>query len=147
MKLRGPWSGDEIERFLVETRVPLRLACNGASGHPLLASLWFVPLGGKIFCATPSRAHIVRRLEKDPRCAFEVAPETMPYRGVRGRARVALRPERGREILELLAQRYLGDTRSAFARWLLERPEPETALEIAPESFVSWDFGARMSRR
>ncbi len=46
MRLRGPWSTDEVERFLMETRVPLRLACNGSRGHPVLASLWFLPMEG-----------------------------------------------------------------------------------------------------
>jgi hypothetical protein len=144
MKRSGPWSAAEVERFLAETRVPLRLAVNGATGHPVLASLWFAPLGGRLWCATQREARIAALLARDPRCAFEVAPDQPPYRGVRGPASAALHPGRGAEILGLLIDRYLGDRTSDFARWLLSRSDDETAVALEPRALVSWDFRERM---
>ena len=51
MRQKGPWSTDQIHSFLRDVRIPIRIACNDAAGHPLLASLWFVPEGGKLWCA------------------------------------------------------------------------------------------------
>ncbi len=144
MECKGPWSRAQIDAFLAHTRVPLRLAVNGTRGHPVLASLWFIPLEDQIWCATPRSAKIVSLLERDPRCAFEVAPETIPYTGVRGRADASLVDVRGGEILSRLIDRYLGDSTSPFARWLLERAEAETAIALAPGRLVSWDFTERM---
>ena len=144
MTLKGPWSKNEIERFFQQERVPLRIACNGASGHPVIASLWFLPLDGTLWCATQRTASLVSLLRKDHRCAFEVARETAPYRGVRGRALAELREERGEEILRLLIDRYLEDPNSRLARWLLSRARHETAIAIEPLTLLSWDFRERM---
>jgi hypothetical protein len=144
MTRKGPWSKNEIERFFQRERVPLRLACNGASGHPVIASLWFLPLDDTLWCATQRTAAVVSRLRKDRRCAFEVARETAPYRGVRGQALAELRDERGEEILRLLIDRYLEDPTSQLARWLLSRARHETAIAIEPLTLLSWDFRERM---
>jgi hypothetical protein len=144
LRRSGPWSASETLRFLAETRVPLRLAVNGASGHPLLASLWFTAQDGRLWCATQRDSRIATLLARDPRCAFEVAPESPPYRGVRGQAVASLHDERGPEMLALLIERYLGDRTSELARWLLGRADGETAIALAPRSLVSWDYSERM---
>ena len=144
MRRTGPWSDEEVERYLSGARIPLRLACNGASGHPVLASLWFVPMEGRLWCATQRSASVVSHLASDPRCAFEVAGESPPYRGVRGQGLARLHDERGESILRTLVQRYLDDPGSEFARWLLARADRETAIEIEPRSLVTWDYRDRM---
>jgi nitroimidazol reductase NimA-like FMN-containing flavoprotein (pyridoxamine 5'-phosphate oxidase superfamily) len=116
MRRKGPWSKNETERFLEQTRVPLRLACNGASGHPVIASLWFLPRDDTLWCATQRTASVVSHLRRDPRCAFEVAPEAIPYRGLRGQGLAQLHEDRGEEILRLLIDRYLEDPNSRLAR-------------------------------
>jgi len=146
MHCKGPWSRDEIDRFLATTRIPVRLAVNGASGHPVLASLWYLHRGDTIWCATQRASSIASSLARDPRCAFEIAPESLPYHGVRGQARASLHDERGEEILRLLIERYLGDARSHLARWLLSRAHGETALALAPRTLLSWDYRERMAR-
>jgi len=141
---RGPWSEVEIDAFLADARVPIRLACNGASGHPVLASLWFLPFEARLWCATPRSARVAVHLSRDPRCAFEVAGESPPYRGVRGQGRAALDARRGAEILRRLIHRYLPDPHSSFAGWLLARADREVAIAIDPSSLVSWDYRDRM---
>ena len=144
MRRKGPWSTEQIGRFLREFRGPIRLACNGASGHPVLASLWFVPLDGKLWCATQRTARVVSHLIRDPRCAFEVSVESPPYRGVRGPGVATLHEDRGEEILRVLIDRYLEDSTSRLARFLLARVEQETAIAIEPQTLVSWDYRERM---
>ncbi len=78
MKQKGPWSTDQIQRFLGDIRIPVRIACNGASGHPVLI------------------------------------------------------------------ERYLGDTDSKLASFLLARAEQETVIGIEPQTLVSWDYRERM---
>jgi len=144
MHCKGPWSRVEIDRFLGAARIPLRLAVNGASGHPVLASLWYAQQGDTLWCATQRGASVAVALARDPRCAFEIAPEGLPYHGVRGQALASLHDERGEEILRLLIERYLGHTTSDFARWLLGRAGSETAIALAPRTLVSWDYRKRM---
>ncbi len=144
MKLTGPWSAQRIERFLSEARIPIRLACNGAAGHPVLLSLWFVALEGRLWCATQRTARVASLLRTDPRCAFEVSVEQPPYRGIRGPALATLHDERGEEILRKLIDRYLGSADSTLARFLLARVERETAIALAPRKIASWDYSERM---
>jgi hypothetical protein len=122
----------------------MRLACNGASGHPVIASLWFLPRGNVLWCATQQAASIVSHLRRDRRCAFEVAQDTPAYRGVRGQGVAEIHEERGEEVLRLLIDRYLEDPNSRLARWLLSRARQETAIAIEPMTLLSWDFRERM---
>jgi len=145
MNHKGPWSTAQIGDFLSEQRIPLRLACNGASGHPVLVSLWFIALDDKLWCATPRTARIASILARDPRCAFEVSVEKPPYCGVRGPAVATLHDDRGGEILRRLIDRYLGNATSRLARLLLARVEHETAIAIEPRALVSWDYAERMA--
>jgi len=145
MKRKGPWNREQVEAHLAECRVPLRLACNGRSGHPVLASLWYVTIGESIWCATQAGSSMARRLAEDPRCAFEVAGDSVPYKGVRGQATARQVPERGEEILRSLIGRYLDDPRSDLARRLLDRVDSEVAIELTPVSLFSWDYTERMS--
>jgi hypothetical protein len=137
----APW----VPGYLDEARIPLRLACLASGGWPTIASLWFLPEDGQLWCATPTRAYVSRLLAADPRCGFEVAENQPPYRGVRGRGRARLVPECGDEILRALVRRYLGGEQSPFARWLLSRDEPELAIAIEVERTTSWDFTRRMT--
>ena len=144
MRKKGPWSTDQIQGFLRDTRIPLRIAVNGALGRPVLASLWFAPQGGRLWCATQQGASIASLLARDPRCAFEISVETPPYFGVRGTGTATLHSDRGEEVLRELIDRYLANTDSKIARFLLERAEHETAIAIEPETLVSWDYRERM---
>jgi len=140
----GPWDGAAVAAFLANHRKPLRLACNGALGHPVLASLWFVPEGERIWCATQQTASVVEHLRRDPRCAFEVSQDESPYRGVRGQAEARLVPSRGEAVLRQSIERYLGGGQTRLAHWLLARADREVAIEIQPVTLVSWDFSDRM---
>lgn len=147
--LSGPWSGETAWAFLEASRIPVRLACNGSTGHPLIASLWFVPRQDEagtvaLWCATQRASTVARLLRADGRCAFEVAPESPAYRGVRGPAVATLHDELGREILQAALARYGVDPRSSFADWLLGRADQETAIAVHPLQVVSWDYRERM---
>lgn len=144
MRQKGPWSADQIHHFLRDVRIPVRIASNGASGCPVLASLWFVPEAGKLWCATQRGSSVVSLLSGDPRCAFEVSVEMPPYRGVRGTGVATLHDDRGEEVLRVLIERYLGNESSKLAKLLLARVDRETAICIEPRTLVSWDYRERM---
>lgn len=138
------WSGAEIRQYLSGAEIPVRLACLAADGTPLLCSLWFLFDDGAIWCATPRSARVAVLLERDSRCAFEVAGDLMPYRGVRGQGVARLSRADGPAVLLRLIDRYLHTRESAFARWLIARQQDEVAVRIEPEWLTSWDFSARM---
>jgi len=144
MPVRGPWSQVEAQRFLAETVVPLRLGCTDGRGWPVVLSVWYLYRDGALWCATAPGAAVVRYLERDGRCAFEVAPEAPPYRGVRGQGMATVARGEGGELLRELLVRYLGATDTALGQWLLARAAGEVAICIEPRRLSSWDYRARM---
>lgn len=145
MTTTGPWDSKRIEKHLFESTIPLRLACSGRSGWPLVVSLWYVYRDGRLWCACQEDSTVISVLDKDPRCAFEVAGDRPPYRGVRGRGRATLDPARGGEILGALLDRYDISPRGRLGQWLLSRRHAEVAIGIEPTWLGSWDFTKRMS--
>ena len=78
-----------------KTVIPVRLSVLKADGAPALASLWFEPHEDALWCAVQDDAFIARCLRGDARCAFEVAGDLPPYRGLRGPALRDRRSRRG----------------------------------------------------
>jgi nitroimidazol reductase NimA-like FMN-containing flavoprotein (pyridoxamine 5'-phosphate oxidase superfamily) len=138
------WEMQQIDAFLRAAVIPIRLACSDKEGVPLICSLWYLYADDALWCATQQSASVVALLERAPDCAFEVAPESMPYRGVRGQGRVTVLPDEGPAILQQLIDRYLDTRDSQFAVWLTSRATNEVAIKIEPDWLTSWDFGSRM---
>lgn len=134
-----------IAAFLDEQTIPLRIACARADGWPVVLSLWFVRMEGTLWCATQESARVIKYLTAEPRCAFEVAPDEPPYRGVRGPASAELHRDRGEEILRALLNRYQGGQDTPLAKRLLAKAETEVAIKLVPASLYTWDFTRRMS--
>jgi len=147
MKLsaESAWSRAQVEAFLRTFTAPMRVAANSATGFPTLCSLWFRYEAGRIACATHRDARIARLLAADPRCAFELAPNDPPYRGVRGRGLATVSPDGAADLLGELVDRYLGGRDTHLARWLLARVETEVAITIEIDHLSSWDYTARMT--
>lgn len=143
-KIRGCWSADEVAGFLDGARIPLRLGVQDSAGSPWVSSLWFLHDEGALWCAMNQQAKLAAYLRARPQCGFEIAGDTPPYKGVRGKGTASLVPERGEEILRRLLQRYGVDPQSDLARSLLAKVDQEVAVRILPSRLTSWDFTARM---
>lgn len=142
---KGPWSESQIEQFLGELVIPLRLACVGADGFPRVVSVWFLYRDGCFLSVSHQDAQLVALLRADGKVGFEVAPEQPPYRGVRGQGLATLTSGGAGEVLDAVLQRYLGGTDSGLAQWLLSRRDEEVLIRIEPARFFSWDYRERMS--
>jgi hypothetical protein len=138
----GPWSEPEIRDFLAATVIPVRLASMGT--FPMVQSLWFVPDGLDLWCATQADSVLARRLRADDRCGFEVSADEPPYRGVRGTGHATVFPEAAAGTLPRLIQRYEVADDSPLATWLLSRIDSEVAVRISPRTLSSWDYSPRM---
>lgn len=145
LKKGSAWTEAQMLKWLDAQRIPLRIAVQGDNGIPLMCPLWYYPEAGSLWCATHSSAHIVPLLERSPAVAWEVAPNDMPYCGVRGQADVVLHADKGEPVLRRLIDRYLGNEDNKLARFLLSRVEGEYALELKPRWISCWDYGNRMS--
>lgn len=139
----GGWSGSEIEEFLSETRVPLRLSLVSKTGL-LIVPVWFEYRAGCFWSCSPNDSLLVNALRQRPEVAFDVSTNDIPYQGVRGRgfARCSVAPDK--TALEELMNRYIAGTDSDLAQWLLNRAGSEAVIQIEVAWLTSWDFSGRM---
>lgn len=144
MRQRGPWDTAQTAAFLDGALIPLRLSVVTGSGWPAVASLWFLPRDGALWCATTADSHVARTLRDNPRCAFEVAPERPPYHGVRGQALAEVLPD-GKPLLAELLDRYGARAGHPFPEWLLARDVEEVRLRLVPQRLTAWDYRTRMA--
>ena len=140
--ISGPWSESDVRSFLRATVIPVRLASMGT--FPLVQSLWFLPDGLDLWCATQADSVLARRLRADDRCGFEVSADQPPYRGVRGTGNATLVPEAAADTLPRLIERYDVADDSPLAAWLVSRIDTEVAVRISPRTLASWDYSPRM---
>jgi hypothetical protein len=145
IRAKSAWSSPEIEDFLDHCLIPISVACLTPNGAPIICSLWYLHDCGSLWCATQQTAKLVKHLSTHSYCGFEIAPENMPYKGVRGQGKATISKTRGPEILERLINRYLSNDNPEFADWLLARSDTEVAIEIQPAWLTSWDFSKRMT--
>lgn len=141
----GPWDEGQIEEFLRQTAIPVRLASSGKDA-PLVQSVWFLYDEGALWCCTQADALLTRRLSAQPRCGFEVSGDLPPYRGVRGTARAEILPQRAVDVLPRLIARYLGDDPGSLGGWLLSRLDREVAIRLHGLRMSSFDYSTRMSK-
>ena len=147
VRSNSAWDRVQIDRFLIDTVIPVRLGTLTSDGAPLVSSLWFLYEDQALWCATQASSSVAQLLDRSPVCGFEIAPEQMPYRGVRGQGRVQVQAGKGLPVLKKLIDRYLGTRDTGFAQGLLELGQTdEVAIRIEPEWLTAWDFSERMSR-
>lgn len=144
VKSDSAFNPEQMAAFLTGAKIPMRLACNGSNGFPLVASHWYQFEDGLLYLAVHCNSHVAALLQRNPRCGFEIAADTVPYRGVRGQGTVTLGREGAGARLEGLILHYLGNTDSKLARWLLSRASEEYVVCIAPIWITSWDYSPRM---
>ena len=144
-------SEDIIVECLTNSKIPIRLACMSISDWPIVVSLWYTYLNEKVYCATQNTAKVVKYLRKNPKCGFEIAGDSFPYRGVRGYGKASIVENKGEEILRMLIQKYLTGKETKISSLKLyklllskEHLQNEVAIEIIPSAMFKWDYKKRM---
>jgi nitroimidazol reductase NimA-like FMN-containing flavoprotein (pyridoxamine 5'-phosphate oxidase superfamily) len=135
-------------QYLIDSDIPIRLACLSTSNYPIVVSLWYVYTDEKFYCATQNKAKIIRYLRCSPQCGFEIAGDRFPYHGIRGYGNASILKDRGEDILRTLVQKYFkGKEKSRLYRLLLSEKhlQNEVAIEIAPIKLFEWNYRKRMS--
>ena len=142
------WNLDEINGYLKNQISPARLAVNGGD-FPLIVSLWFEldETRQQLVCASHKSSALVKKLQLDTRCAFEIATNEPPYKGVRGVGHVELTQVDVDKVLPRLAERFLGRSNPKLVNWLNSRHEDEYLLRVTPVRITAWDYSSRMSKK
>ena len=143
--ITGDWTRERTEAFLDDQTIPVRLATHTPGGGLWMLSLWYRYCDGRLECATGTNAKVVEYLREAPVVAFEISTNDVPYRGVRGVGSASIDPDEDKTVLSSLIERYLGDTDSQLANYLLSPDRDEVRITIEIERAFTWDFSDRMS--
>ena len=134
----------EINRFIPDVKIPIRIAFIKSNGTPGVISLWYTYNDCKIYCATQKTAKIVTYLQKNSVCGFEIAADNPPYKGIRGEGTVKILNDKGMNFLEILIDKYLGEKDSTLSKFLRDNSKTEVAIEITPHKIFDYDYSKRM---
>ena len=132
------------DQMISDSKIPIRLAYMNNDGIPSVLSLWFVQINEKIYCATQKSAKIIQYLKKNTVCGFEIASDKPPYKGVRGNGSVKIIDDVGKDILQILMKKYLGEKEYELSKFLKKNSHNEVAIEITPQNLFYYDYSARM---
>jgi nitroimidazol reductase NimA-like FMN-containing flavoprotein (pyridoxamine 5'-phosphate oxidase superfamily) len=87
-----------------------RLGFLAADGTPRVLPMWYVRDGHELLMTTGAPAYKARRLQTDPRAAFEVSTVERPYKILAASGTVAVEPVEGEAMVQLrrrIAARYI----------------------------------------
>ncbi len=146
LRIKGPWSIQEIEAYINQVTIPMRLSVISKSGWPVVLSLWFLFEDNMFKCVRRGHAKVLPFLKNNPRCGIEMAGETAPCHGVRGQCTAKLLTQGASNLLERLADRYMGQEETQFRKWLRAGAMDEVAITLKPIRLMSWDYRNRMNK-
>lgn len=140
----GTWTRAQLETFLDEALVPVRVGCRHPAGGLWAVALWYRYHDGVLQCATGADSGLAAFLRRDRAVSFDVSTNTPPYMGVRGNGEARIEPDEDRALLRALFERYLGGTDSELGELLLGGDREELAVTIEPDRLYTWDFTEQM---
>jgi general stress protein 26 len=136
----------EVDRFL-ESKLNLQLATVDEMGDPNIQPVWFEYDKGKktLYIMTPKTSKKAQNIRNKSNIYFSIDDENFPYKGVKGKGEAIILEDKKEIMLlvERINMKYLGTLEHPIAKMLIDntRNEIETAFEITPKFFSTWDFG------
>lgn len=133
----------EVDRFLRESRIPLKLGTIDDQGDPVIHPLWYYYEQGRLYLITASNSRKMKNASRRKLVYFCVDTEARPYKGVKGKGTIARveDSERAMKLGEKIVTKYLGSLDNPLGRFLMGRLKDgkETLLVITPHFYSVWD--------
>ncbi|CAH0991221.1 hypothetical protein SIN8267_01323 [Sinobacterium norvegicum] len=141
---KSDWDLAAIEQFLRVQNTPMRIAVMDSDGFPMICSVWHQYRQGNIYAVAHKNSKLIRKLQQTPQCAFEVALNKPPYKGVRGQAVATIGEQDAASQLDDLLNRFIGDGYDQLRTFLSSRGEDERVITLTLGKITAWDFSGRM---
>ncbi|OEV10025.1 PPOX class probable F420-dependent enzyme [Streptomyces sp. Amel2xB2] len=104
---------DELKQVL-DTPVFVNIATIQPDGSPQVSPVWVKRDGDDLLISTTTDRRKTRNLERDPRVSVVVQPADAPYSYAEIRGTVTMTTEGGKELIDELAQKYVGKNYAEF---------------------------------
>lgn len=140
----SPMTEQEANSFLASSRLNVRLGTVDEEGDPNVHPTWYFYENGKLYVETSKTSKKVENMRRNNRIYFCIDDETMPYKGVRGKATVTISEdvENNIPIAEKIMIKYMGSLDNQVSKFLMDsvRKGQSVILEISPLYFSTWDY-------
>jgi general stress protein 26 len=140
-----PMTEDETKSFLTSGKRNIYIATLDEKKEPNIHPVWYVfdPSKEKIYIETSKHSKKKRNLENNKIVYFCVDEPNIPYKGVRGKAKVTIIQDIDSivPISENNMKKYLGSLEHPMAKELvsLAKKGESVAIELSPLYFSTWD--------
>ena len=140
-----PMTEDEIIKFLTTGKRNMYLGTIDDKKEPNIHPTWyyFDPDQLKFYVETYKFSKKRENMEKNITIYFCVDESTMPYKGVRGKAKISIKEDLDFtvSICEKNVMKYLGSLEHPMAKVLLDSAKKgdSIVIEILPLYFSTWD--------
>ena len=134
----------EIDTFLENSKIPLRLGTVDSKGDPMIHPVWFHYSNGKLYLMSIKENRKVRNIRTKKTVYFSVDTDATPNNGVKGKGQAILITDIGKSVpvSEKIVAKYLGDLSTPMAKRMLDgvRNGSDVLIEITPLYFSTWDY-------
>jgi nitroimidazol reductase NimA-like FMN-containing flavoprotein (pyridoxamine 5'-phosphate oxidase superfamily) len=140
-----PMTEDETRIFLTSGKRNIYIASLDEKNEPNIHPVWYVfdPTKEKFYIETSKYSKKKKNLENNKIIYFCVDEPNIPYKGVRGKAKIDIISDIDRivPICENNMKKYLGSLEHPMAKELvnLAKRGESVAIEISPLYFSTWD--------
>jgi len=137
---------EEAEKFL-ESKLNLQIATIDEQGEPNIQPVWFYydKNRERLLITTSKSAKKTQNLRNKPVVYFSIDDENLPYKGVKGKGKVAIvdDPDRVVPQADRISMRYLGTLDHPIAKMITDSSKKGevVVIEISPKFFSTWDYG------
>lgn len=125
---------DKLKQLL-DSPVFVNVATIQPDGSPQVSPVWVKRDGDDVLISTVLGRRKTRNLERDPRVTVVVQPADEPYAYAEIRGSVTMTTEGGQELIDELAQKYVGKSYGEFNPGAAGEPE-RVVVRLTPRKIV-----------
>ena len=134
---------EQVVQFLSKSKLNLLLGTIDEKREPNVHPVWFVYHEGKLYIETSKSSKKVKNIQSNNSVYFCIDDETIPYKGVRGKATVNILQniQTNLPIAEKIMLKYTGSLDNEIAKFLLDGVKNgfSVLLELTPKYYATWD--------
>ncbi|MBU7597125.1 PPOX class F420-dependent oxidoreductase [Streptomyces sp. P38-E01] len=125
---------DKLKQLL-DSKVFVNVATIQPDGSPQVSPVWVKRDGDELLLSTVLGRRKTRNLERDPRITVVVQPADEPYSYAEVRGSVTMTTEGGQELIDELAQKYVGKSYVEFNPSAADEPA-RVVVRVTPRKVV-----------
>ena len=132
--------------FLSNSKLNLQLGTVEKNGEPNIHTVWYIFDNEKLYVETSKTSKKIQNIKNNNNVYFCIDDETVPYKGVRGKATVKILDEVNQmlPIAEKIMLKYTDSLDNEIAKFLLNGVKSgfSVILEINPKFYSTWDHSS-----